>query len=318
LPDVAVAVVSWNTRDLLAACLRSLEPDAAAGRAEVWVVDNASGDGSAELVREGFGWARLVPSTRNLGFGPAVNLVAESTATPWIAPANADVELAPGALERLLAAGARLPDAGALAPRLVLPGGVTQHSVYAFPTLPFTAAFNLGLARVVPGLGDRLCLMGDWDAERARWVDWAVGAFLVVRREAWDEAGGFDTDQWMYAEDLDLGWRLRRAGWRTRYVPDAVVHHHESAATTQAWGDERTARWQAATYAWMLRRRGALRTRAAAGMNVAGAAGRAAWMTPLARRRPARWGWRREANVAWARLHARTGFGAAPRLPDQR
>src|SRR4051794_37401622 len=298
LPDVAVAVVSWNTRELLSGCLRSLEPEAAAGRAEVWVVDNASSDGSAEMVREQFGWARLVASDRNLGFGAAVNRIAAATSTPWIAPANADIDLAPGALGRLLATGAELPRAGVVAPRLVLPDGTTQHSVYAFPTLPFTAAFNLGLPRVVPGLGDRLCLIGDWHPERARWVDWAVGAFLLVRRAAWDAAGGFDERQWMYAEDLDLGWRLARAGWRTRYEPRAAVRHHESASARQAWGDERVARWQAATYEWMLRRRGLVRTRAAAAINVAGAAARAH-------------GPRREEMRGWARLHARTGLRRA-------
>jgi N-acetylglucosaminyl-diphospho-decaprenol L-rhamnosyltransferase len=89
---VAVAVVSWNTRELLAGCLRSLAPEADAGRAEVWVVDNASSDGSPELVRDEFPWAQLVASDENLGFGRAVNAVAERTESDWIAPANADAK----------------------------------------------------------------------------------------------------------------------------------------------------------------------------------------------------------------------------------
>ena len=212
---VAIAVVSWNTRELLRACLDSLRPEHEAGRAEVHVVDNASSDGSPDLVRQDYAWVNLIEPGENLGFGPAVNLVAQRTESPWLAPANADIALQPGALQRLLDTGAEHPRAGIVAPRLVHPDGATQHSVYAFPTLPFTAAFNLGLARVVPGLGDRLCLIGEWDADRPRWVDWAVGAFLLVRREAWDAAGGFDDQQWMYAEDLDLGWRIHQAGWRT-------------------------------------------------------------------------------------------------------
>ncbi len=89
-----------------------------------------------------------------------------------------------------------------------------------------------------------MCLEGAWDPQRPRRVPWAVGAFLLVRRPAWDAIGGFDPAQWLYAEDLDLGWRLARAGWATRYEPRARVRHHESAATGQAWGsDERTARW---------------------------------------------------------------------------
>ena len=290
-PDgpVAVAVVSWNTRDLLGACLRALADDPLV---EIWVVDNASSDGSAEMVRTEFPSVRLLALDGNIGFGPAVNLVASKTSTPWIAPANADIEVRPGALRDLLDAGERQPRAGVLAPRLELPSGETQHSVYAFPTIPFTARFNLGFHRRA---GDRLCLEGFWDPTRERDVDWALGAFLVIRRAAFDAAGGFDAGQWMYAEDLDLGWRVAKAGWSTRYVPSARVLHHASAATTQAWGDERTLRWLRSTYAWMLRRRGLTRTRITAAINVAGAYARA--RDPYFR--------------MWGGLHRRAGF--APR-----
>src|SRR5207253_8850601 len=111
--DVAVVVVSWNTRALLERCLRSLETDARAGRLAVWVVDNASHDGSAQLVRERFPWATLVASPENLGFGTAVNLAAARSTSPWLAIANADVCLSAGALDALLAAAAADPGAGA-------------------------------------------------------------------------------------------------------------------------------------------------------------------------------------------------------------
>jgi N-acetylglucosaminyl-diphospho-decaprenol L-rhamnosyltransferase len=297
---VAVAVVSWNTRDLLRACVESLRADADAGRAEVWVVDNASSDDSADMVRSDFGWARLVALDENVGFGAAVNRVAAQTDAPWIAPANADVEVEPEALGTLVQAGARDPGAGAVAPRLILPDGSTQHSVYRFPTVPFTAAFNGGLYRVSRRASEAMLLEGMWDAARPRVVDWAIAALIVVRRAAWDAAGGFDEGQWMYAEDLDLGWRLAAAGWHTRYEPSARVRHHASAATSQAWGDERTARWQRATYEWMLRRRGVVRTRTAAALNVGGALARAA-MFPRAR----------QANLGWAKLH-RMGLELRP------
>jgi hypothetical protein len=180
--SVAVAVVSWNTRDLLRACLESLHADADAGRAEVWVVDNASADGSAALVRSAFPWVRLLALDENLGFGRAVNRVAARTATAWVAPANADVAVEPGALRALVAAGQRDPGAGAVAPRLVLPDGSTQHSVYRFPTVPFTAAFNAGLYRVSTRAREAMLLEGMWDPDRPRVVDWAVGALLLVRR----------------------------------------------------------------------------------------------------------------------------------------
>ena len=87
-PPLAIAVVNTNVRDLLAKCLASMAPEFEAGRAEVWVVDNASEDGSAEMVRERFPWVHLIESDTNLGYGRAINLVAERTTTPWIAPAN--------------------------------------------------------------------------------------------------------------------------------------------------------------------------------------------------------------------------------------
>jgi GT2 family glycosyltransferase len=267
---VTIAVVSWNTRPLLERCLESARDASDAGLADVWVLDNASSDGSPELVRERFPWVRLIASEENLGFGAGVNEIAAQTRSSWIAPANADIRLTPGALERLLAEGERHPEAGAIAPRLILPGGSTQHSVYPFPTIPFTLAYVVGATRASDRLARHWCIEQGFDPERGREVSWAVGAFLLVRRRAWNQVGGFDSGQWMYAEDLDLGWRLARHGWKARYVPEARVHHEESAATTQAWGDDRHQRWHASTYAWMARRRGLAVARAVAAINVVG------------------------------------------------
>jgi GT2 family glycosyltransferase len=245
----------------------------------------------------------LIASATNLGFGPAVNLVAQRTDSPWIAAANADVELTEGALSRLLDAGARAPEAGIIAPRLVLPDGTTQHSVHPFPTLGFTLAFNLGLAGLHPLLADRLTLEGSWNPERSRTVDWAIGAFVMIRRSTWEAIGGFDAGQWMYAEDLDLGWRAARAGWPTRFEASAVVRHHDAAATSLLWGEARQRQWLRSTYAWMLRRRGLPVTRAYALLNSAGALARLALLSgpALARGGEARVRWR--SMRTWSRLH---------------
>ena len=309
---VTVAVVSWNTRELLLRCLRSLAPDVEAGRADVWVVDNASSDESADAARTEAPWATVVDTGENLGFGRAVNLVADRTESEWLAAANADVACEPGALEALLAAGSA-PGVGVVAPRLVLPTGATQHSVNHFPTLPFTLAFNLGLLRCNRRLADRMCLVGSWNPDRRREVDWAAGAFLLVRRSAFDVVGRFDGEQWMYAEDLDLCWRLRRAGWTTRYEPRARVLHEESAAADPAFGDRKTARFMASTYAALLRRQGLLRTWATAAVNVAGAAGRLVWMWPLARVFPR---WRRPRDICrvWLGAHRQGLRGRAALL----
>jgi GT2 family glycosyltransferase len=186
----------------------------------------------------------------------------------------------------------------------VSPDGSTQHSVHAFPTPATTLVFNLGLWRLVPGAGERLCLHGAWDPARPRRVDWAHGAFLLVRREAWEEIGGFDDDQWLYAEDLDICWRLRRAGWATRYEPRASADHTISAATRSAtWGDEREVRAQAAAYAWMARRQGRRAARICAALNVAGALCRWAPLAVGARRDPARFTAARDRYRGYVRMH---------------
>ena len=307
LAPVAIAVVSWNTASLLDRCLASLRPEHEAGRAEVWVVDNASTDGSAAMVAAQHPWVALVTSEENLGFGPAVNHVAARTRAPFLAAANADVALAPGALEALLDAARRHPRAGAFAPRLITPGGATQHSVHPFPTFRTGLLLSTRLAQR-GAVARRLPLEGHWDPELARDVDWAHGAFLLVRRAAWDAVGGFDPEQWLYGEDLDLGWRLRRAGWTTRYVPEARVEHAVAAATASRWDEqERAVRTQRSAYAWMLARRGAAATRATALAHLAGPAVRSALLGAGSRLAPGRWAARAATQRRYVAMH-RTGL----------
>jgi GT2 family glycosyltransferase len=270
---VTVAVVSFNTRELLLRCLRSLSPVLDAGAVDVWVVDNASSDGSAEAARERAPWAHVIDAGENLGYGRAVNAVAERTRGEWLLAANADIALEPGALAAMVQAGAA-QRIGAVAPRLILEDGTTQHSVHPFPTLPLTLGFNLGLLGRSRTLADHLCLEGFWNPERVRTVPWAIGACLLLRREAFDAVGRFDSRQWMYAEDLDLCWRLWQSAWAVRYTPSARVLHQGGAATATAFGERPERRFMAATYAMLRRRRGPVRTAATAAINVAGAAAR--------------------------------------------
>jgi N-acetylglucosaminyl-diphospho-decaprenol L-rhamnosyltransferase len=300
---VTVAVVSYNTRELLLRCLDSLAAEVAAGGAEVWVIDNGSSDRSAAAARLHAPWAHVIDAETNLGFGSAVNEIVRRSTGEWLLIANADVALEAGALDTLLARGA---DArvGVLAPRLVLPDGGTQHSVHPFPTIPVTLAVNLGLPRLSRRLADHLCLEERWNPERPRTVPWALGACLLVRRRAFEAVGGFDERQWMYAEDLDLGWRLREAGWITGFEPRARVRHEASAATSAAFGEERVTRFMAATYAMLRRRRGAGRMWATLSLNVLGAALRSLWLWPLARCAPA-WRGREADNRRWLWAHVR-------------
>ena len=301
---VTIAIVSWNTRELLDRCLTSLAPEVERGLADVWVVDNASSDGSPDLVRERYPWVHLVASDENMGFGRALNLVARQTTSEWIATGNADIALRPGALDTLLAAGARDPGAGAIAPRLVLPGGATQHSVFAFPTITYSLALATAAFRFSRTLGDRRAFPGHWNTEKARRVPWAIAAFLLFRRDAWDDVGGFDERQWLYAEDLDIGWRLHDAGWATRYEPRAHVDHESAASTTQLFGPELAPHWQRSTYGSIARRRGVARARAVAFLNLIGALWRWARLA-LPEVEPGAGGDRelRRAHGRWVRVH---------------
>lgn len=302
--QAAVAVVSWNTRDLLRANLLALRADHDAGRIEVWVVDNGSEDGSPELVAGEFPWVHLLVPVENLGFGRAVNLVASRTATPWIAPANADTQVSPGALSALLAAGDADPGAGLLGPRLRLDDGSVQRSVQPFPTLATTLLLHSRAHRLLPGIAGRLVRPEAWNPDAAARVPWVTGAFVLVRREAWDAVGGFDEEQWMYAEDIDLCWRLARAGWATRYVPEAEIRHVHGAAARQAFGSGTDRRWMLATYAWIARRQGTGTARVIAALNLAEARARARTFALVGGRDPVRWGPRRRALEAEAAVHA--------------
>lgn len=304
-PAVTIAMISWNTRELLARALESVQAEVERGVADVWVVDNASEDGSAKMVADRFGWANLVSLSENLGFGRAVNLVADRTESEWIVPANADIALQPGALAALLTAGARDPGAAAVAPKLILPNGETQHSVFGFPTVPFSLALATAAYRYSATIGDRFAFPGHWDSERSRRVPWAVAAFLLVRRTAWDEIGGFDERQFMYAEDLDLGWQLRQAGWATRYEPSAHVFHESAAATSQLFGNKLEPHWQRSTYGFLARRRGALNTWSIALINAMGAAIRWTWVASRPLRGKSSNRELRKAHAAWCLVHLR-------------
>ena len=303
MPPVTVAVVSWNTCALLARCLDAFKADADRGLAEVWVVDNASSDGSPELVRDEYPWVKLIASQENLGFSRALNAVADRTESPWFVVANADIAVHPGALDTLIATAERDPRAAVVAPRLVMPDGKPQHNAGAFPTIPFSLWHLAGMFRFDWAINDRLAVPGRMDLGRRRRIPWAIGAFLLVRREAWDAVGGFDPTQWMYAEDLDFGWRLRQAGWATRIEPLALVEHEVSASTSQQFGDERAPVWQRATYACIARRRSPGYARVIAAINLLNALSR----TPgLLRRAPHAAG----AHRRWIGVHLEALRGA--------
>ncbi|HEX7185068.1 MAG TPA: glycosyltransferase family 2 protein [Thermoanaerobaculia bacterium] len=228
---IGAVVVSYNTRDLLRACLASLRPEEPD---EVVVVDNASPDGSADMVRKELPWVRLIANPDNRGFGSAANQGFAACRSPCVLLLNADTEVAPGALAALRRELDRHPEAAVAGPRLLDPDGSHQPSCY-----PFLTPFNLlalgtwlnRLVRVAPSLRRRFLPV--WAPGPACSVDWVKGAAMAIRRQAFEAVGGFDASFFLYAEEMDLCWRLRAAGWEVRFTPEARVVHVEGASTRQ-------------------------------------------------------------------------------------
>lgn len=292
-PPITVAVVSWNTRELLGRSLETLKPDVDAGRAQVWVVDNESSDGSPEFVRTKHPWAVLVTPGRNLGFGPAVNLVAERTDGPWLAAANADVTLEPGALARLQQTAATHPRIGMVGPRLLLLDGSTQVSVQPFPGFGTALLLALHTDRFSARAARALHTPGAWAPPAAAPVPWITGAFTLISRPAFEQVGGFDADRWLYGEDLDLCWRMRASGWEIWYEPAARARHAHSAASAQRFdGAALDSHIAVVNYLWMLRHRSRAATRSAAAVGALDALARMVALSAAARRDPGRFGWR--------------------------
>jgi GT2 family glycosyltransferase len=232
--DLAVSIVSYRTPDLLATCLSALEAQRADLRLDVTVVDNASGDGSAELVADRFPWACLVRNPRNVGFGAAHNQTLREAVTRarCLLVLNADTVPAAGALRHLVSFLDAHPDVAVVGPRLRYPDGRTQPSRRRFPT-PLT--LFLESTQVQRFWSDNHVLRRYYVADRSddqtQEVDWLVGACLCVRSEAARQVGLFDERFFLYSEELDWCRRFRAAGWRVVYSPEAEVMHLEGAST---------------------------------------------------------------------------------------
>ncbi|MBV9852744.1 MAG: glycosyltransferase family 2 protein [Armatimonadetes bacterium] len=227
MSDVAVIVVNWNAREDLRQCLLSLydapRPDVTY---EVWVVDNASDDDSAAMVRSEFPQVHLIANTENLGFSRANNQAIAASDSRFVFLLNSDAVVHPGALDALVVFADAHPQAGILGPLVLNPDGGLQFSCRRFPSLGAGFFRNTFLGRFFPNNRfARGYLMGDVDHSRPRPVDWVSGCAMLIRRDFLDGTGTLDERFFMYCEDVDLCWRCWRAGREVWYAPEAVVTH---------------------------------------------------------------------------------------------
>lgn len=247
---LSIVILNYNTRDLVVECIQSTQkyaPDS-----QLVVVDNASIDQSAAVVRQRFPSVTLIQNETNVGFARAMNQSVRATTGRAVLLLNADTALLLNTIPSLLRALDELPRAGILGPLQYLPDshrvgrpGIRIASAFQDPTLVrevcrlffFTDSIAVRLRR------------GPWRAvspSAPQPVDWLMGAALLFRRECWDAVGGFDESQFMYGEDWDICYRARKLGWQVYLVPHAQILHHANAAGVQQFGANRWARVLAA------------------------------------------------------------------------
>lgn len=250
MPSLAIVIVNYCTRELLRGCLTSIESGQSRCMLDVWVVDNASSDGSVAMVRHEFPHVHLIANETNGGYAFANNLALRrivwnddvpssvepgASAPDYILLLNPDTVVPAGALDRLVGYLEAHPDIGACGPKLLLPDGSLDLACRrAFPSPAAFVYHAVGLSRLFPrsprfGRYNLTYLDPDVETE----VDSVVGACMLVRAPVVREVGLLDEAYFMYGEDLDWAYRIKQYGWRIMYVPSVTVHHYKRASSRQ-------------------------------------------------------------------------------------
>lgn len=226
----AAVVVNYESGTALSRCVEDLRAE---GVVELVVVDNGSRDGSVDLVRQRFPDVWVVVTGRNLGYGAAANRGVAVTTMPSVLVCNPDIEVRSGALGALAGALAADPGCALVGPLIRDPAGARYPSARSFPSMVDAAghaAFGLFRPDNRFTRSYQNAYLGAPGATSEP-VDWVSGACFLVRRSAFEEVGGFDEAYFMYFEDVDLCWRLGRAGWGVAYSPVAEVTHSQGVST---------------------------------------------------------------------------------------
>ncbi len=232
-PLLTIVIASWNTRDLLRACMSTIEAERRAMpgvEIETMVADNASSDGTCEMLEEEYPQAILIRNPSNLGFAAATNQGLRRARGRYALMLNPDTEMSPGALSGMIEFMEQTPAAGAAGACLVNADGSLQASASPAPGLLREAWRLFHLDRLIPF--SRYPLQR-WAGGPARVVDVAQGACLILRRSALEQVGLLDEGYFMYTEEVDLCCRLRRQAWSVYWLPGVKVLHHGGQSTRQ-------------------------------------------------------------------------------------
>lgn len=242
--DLAIVIVTWNVRDLIQETLQSLQDDLAHSQleAQIIVVDSASADDTAQIVREKFPNVTLIASEENLGFGRSNNLgmqqlgfgSEESDLPSAVYLLNPDTITQRGATQTLFDALMADSQTGLVGAHLTYGDGSFQHSAFAFPGLrQLWAEFFPTPGRFIEGRFNGRYPKTAYESGQPFEVDFMLGATMMLRTQVIQETGMFDPEFFMYAEEVDWQWRIRKAGWQILCVPQAHVVHLVGQSTSQ-------------------------------------------------------------------------------------
>jgi len=221
--DLSIVIVNWNTKNLLLQCLEAVYQTVGAVTTEIFVVDNRSADGSGTAVKERFPGVTLIENRINLGFAKANNQALSLSKGDYLLLLNPDTRAETGAIERLFYFMKDHPEAGAAGPQLIYPDGTKQNSIANFPSL----ATELLNKRALRWLFPKKFPGKERDYSEPLEVDSVIGACMMVRRDTMAQVGLLDEDYFLFLEETDWCYRMKKAGWRVYHLPQAEIYHFQ-------------------------------------------------------------------------------------------
>lgn len=227
--DISVVIVNWNTKDFLEEAIRSVLFNADGLNLDIIIVDNGSTDGSLDMLAQKYPQVCVFPNSENVGFAKANNQAADVTNGEFLVLLNSDATLKPGALKALTDLYLTKPGAGIVGGTILNLDGSLQGTYADFPTLGREFLILSGLGRLI--FGSIYPSHTIKTQQMAIPVDYVVGACLLIRREAFEDIGGFDENYFMYAEEVDLCFRMKRKGWEVWYQPQAEIYHRGAGSS---------------------------------------------------------------------------------------
>lgn len=239
---LSICIVIWNTKDLIKKCLLSIYKHPPKCEFEVFVADNNSPDGTADMIEKEFPQVALIRNRENLGFATANNQEFALAEGRYLLVLNPDTEVFEGSIDKLIDFLDKNKDAGVVAPKLLNSDGSLQRSCMGFPTLEAMAMRQLFIEALIPSNPfSKKYLMSDFKHDITTEVDQPMGACLLIRKEIIDKIGPFDSGYYMFFDEVDLCFRIKKSGWKIFFTPGSSVMHHGGTAVKK-WSPFRLSR----------------------------------------------------------------------------